>query len=37
MLTDRELEKLSRLAKRKKTPVATLAYELMAKALKSQR
>jgi len=37
MLTDGELEKLSRLATRKKTPVATLAYELMAKGLKSQR
>lgn len=37
MLTDGELKKLRRLATRKKTPVATLAYELMAKTLMNQR
>ena len=37
MLTDTELKKLSRLASRKKTPVATLAYELMSKGLKGLR
>ena len=37
MLTDTELKKLSRLANRKKTPVATLAYELMSKGLKGLR
>ncbi len=37
MLTDGELEKLNRIATRRKTPVATLAYELIAKGLKGQR
>ena len=37
MLTDTELKKLARLASRKKTPVATLAYELMSKGLKGLR
>ena len=37
MLTDAELKKLARLALKKKKPVATLAYELMAKGLKAQR
>lgn len=37
MLTDRELEKLNRLATRKKRPVATLAYELLAIGLKRLR
>lgn len=37
MLTDTELKKLARLALKKKKPVATLAYELMAKGLKAQR
>ena len=37
MLTDVELRKLTRLAAKKGTPIATLAYELMAKGLKGQR
>lgn len=37
MLTDTELRKLSTIARRKRMPIATLAYELMAKALKSAR
>lgn len=37
MLTDTELSKLQRVARRKKTPVATLAYELIAKGLKALR
>ena len=35
MLTDSELKKRNRLAARKKAPLATLAYELMAKGLKT--
>lgn len=37
MLSDAELSKLSRQAGRKKKPVATLAYELLAKGLRSLR
>lgn len=37
MLTDTELKKLNRLASRKRTPLATLAYELLARGLKAQR
>jgi len=37
MLTDAELKKLNRVASRKKKPVATLAYELMSKGLKTSR
>ncbi len=37
MLTDTELEKLSKVSKRKKVPVATLAYELLAKGLRTVR
>ena len=37
MLSDAELKKLTRVASRKKTPIATLAYELLAKGLKTQR
>ncbi len=37
LLTDTELKKLNRLAARKNAPLATLAYELMANGLKTQR
>lgn len=37
MLADSELEKLSRASKKKKIPQATLAYELLAKGLRSLR
>ena len=37
MLTDTELEKMTRLCSKKDKHVATLAYELMAKGLKGQR
>ena len=37
MLTDAELAKLRRIAGRKGRPVATLAYELMARGLRSLR
>lgn len=37
MLSDTELAKLVRIAARRKKPVATLAYELMAKGLKAAR
>jgi hypothetical protein len=37
MLTDTELEKLTRVSKRKKTPVATLAYALLARGLRTLR
>ena len=35
MLSDAEFEKLSRIVNRKKRPVATLAYELIAQAVRS--
>jgi len=37
MLTDTELAKLTKVSKRKKVPIATLAYELMAKGLRTVR
>ena len=37
MLSDVELEKLERLARRRGQPVATLAYELLARGLRSAR
>ena len=37
MLADSELEKLERLARRRGQPVATLAYKLLARALRSAR
>lgn len=37
MLTDTELLKIGRVAKRMKVPIATLAYEMIAKGLKSLR
>ncbi len=37
MLTDTELSKLARIARRKKLPIATLVYDLIAKGLKSLR
>lgn len=37
MLSDLELRKLARIARRRRKPVATLAYELLAKALRGLR
>lgn len=37
MLSDKELAKLTRIAKRKGQPIATLAYELLAGGLKRVR
>jgi len=37
MLTDTELEKLTRVSKRKKTPVAALAYARLARGLGTLR
>jgi len=37
MLTDKELSKLERLAKRRKKPVATVAYELLERGLSRSR
>lgn len=37
MLSDTDLAKMSRIAKRKKMPVATLAFELIEKGLKALR
>lgn len=37
MLTDTELAKLTRASRRKDKPIATLAYELMARALRGIR
>ena len=37
MLTETELAKLIKVSKRKKTPAATLAYELLAKGLRTLR
>ena len=37
MLTDTELGKLTKVSKRKKAPIATLAYALLAKGLRAVR
>ncbi len=37
MLSDAELKKIVRIARRKKTPVATLAYELPSRTLSTHR